>query len=70
MQLNEFKTIPDGAEVTWHYRSGIGHGTIVGVHVMGKTAAETMYSIRQHDHHDGEPAVVYHSGAAIRIAHK
>jgi hypothetical protein len=59
-----FKTIPPGTDVTWHYRSAIGHGTVIGVHQLGTTAANTMYSVRQHDHHPGEPAVVHHSGKA------
>lgn len=70
MKLLEFKTISAGTKVTWHYRSGIGHGTIEGVHKLGKTNADTMYSIRQHDHHEGEDAVVYHSGAAVSVVGK
>ncbi len=60
-----FKTIPAGTAVTWHYRSAIGHGTVTGVHKAGTTADNTMYSIKQHDHHPGEPAVVHHSGKAL-----
>jgi hypothetical protein len=25
-----FTTLPAGTSVTWHYRSAIGHGTVVG----------------------------------------
>ncbi len=60
-----FKTIPTGTAVTWHYRSAIGHGTVAGVHKLGTTAANTMYSIKEHDHHPGEPDVVFHSGKAL-----
>lgn len=60
-----FKTIPAGTSVTWHYRSAIGHGTVKGVHKLGTTAANTMYSVSEHDHHPGEPAVVIHSGKAL-----
>ncbi|HWG11425.1 MAG TPA: hypothetical protein VN693_08025 [Rhodanobacteraceae bacterium] len=60
-----FKTIPAGTKVTWHYRSAIGHGTVKGVHRKGTNAGNTMYSIAQHDHHPGEPAVVVHSGKAL-----
>lgn len=60
-----FKTIPVGTSVTWHYRSAIGHGTVAGVHKHGTTADDTMYSITEHDHHPGEPAVVFHSGKAL-----
>ncbi len=60
-----FETIPNGIEVTWHYRSAIGHGTVSGIHKRGSTAADTMYSIKQHDHHPGEPAVVHHYGKAL-----
>lgn len=60
-----FKTIPAGTAVSWHYRSAIGHGTVTGVHKHGTTAANTMYSIAEHDHHPGEPAVVFHSGKAL-----
>ena len=60
-----FETIPVGTSVTWHYRSASGHGTVKGVHKMGTTADNTMYSIEQHDHHPGEPAILVHSGAAL-----
>lgn len=65
-----FKTIPVGAKVSWRYRSAIGHGFVAGVHRMGATAATTMYSVRQTDHHvsrtgSREKDVVIHSGAAL-----
>ena len=60
-----FETIPVGTKVTWHYRSAIGHGTVKGVHEKGTNADNTMYSIAQHDHHPGEPAIVVHSGKAL-----
>lgn len=60
-----FKTISAGTAVSWHYRSAIGHGTVTGVHKLGTTADNTMYSIDEHDHHPGEPAVVRHSGKAL-----
>lgn len=60
-----FKTIPNGTSVTWHYRSAIGHGTVTGIHKLGTKADNTMYSIAEHDHHPGEPAVVFHSGKAL-----
>ena len=63
-----FKTIPVGTKVTWHYRSAIGHGSITGVFKMGTNADNTMYSVRQTDHHAGEPAIVHHSGKALRRA--
>ncbi len=65
-----FKTIPAGTSVSWHYRSAIGHGTVTGVHKSGTTAANTMYSIKEHDHHPGEPAVVFHSGEALTRTRK
>ena len=65
-----FKTIPGGTAVSWHYRSAIGHGTVTGVHELGTTAANTMYSIKEHDHHPGEPDVVFHSGKALTRAAK
>jgi hypothetical protein len=65
-----FETIPVGTTVSWHYRSAIGHGTVTGIHKHGTTAANTMYSIKEHDHHPGEPAVVHHSGEALRRAGK
>ena len=65
-----FKTLPAGTSVTWHYRSAIGHGTVTGIHKAGTTADNTMYSITQHDHHSGEPAVVFHSGKALTRARK
>ncbi len=60
-----FKTIPNGTAVTWHYRSAIGHGTVTGVHKLGTTADNTMYTIAEHDHHPREPDVVFHSGKAL-----
>ena len=60
-----FKTIRKGTSVTWHYRSAIGHGTVTGVHKLGTNADNTMYSIAEHDHHPGEPDVVFHSGKAL-----
>ncbi|GAB3784919.1 hypothetical protein [Dyella agri] len=63
-----FETIPVGTKVTWHYRSAIGHGTVKGVHEMGTNTDNTMYSVAQHDHHPGEPAIVHHSGKALTVA--
>ncbi len=60
-----FKTIPNGTGVSWHYRSAIGHGTVTGVHKLGTTADNTMYSIAEHDHHPGEPPVVFHFRKAL-----
>lgn len=65
-----FETIPAGTAVTWHYRSAIGHGTVTGVHKHGTTADNTMYSIKEHDHHPGEPDVVHHSGKALTCTEK
>ena len=64
------KTIPDGTSVTWHYRSAIGHGTVIGIHKMGTNADNTMYSIRETDHHPGEPEILHHTGKALSIVHK
>jgi hypothetical protein len=69
-KARSFKTIPAGTAVSWHYRSAIGHGTVTGVHKRGTTAANTMYSITEHDHHPGEPAVVFHSGKALTRTRK
>lgn len=60
-----FKIIPSGTSVSWHYRSAIGHGTVAGVHKKGTTNATTMYSVKEHDHHKGEPAIVHHTGKAL-----
>lgn len=65
-----FKTIPNGTSVTWHYRSAIGHGTVSGIHKRGTTADNTMYSIKEHDHHPGEPDIVHHTGKALTIVTK
>ena len=45
--------------------SAVIHGTVIGVHKMGTTADNTMYSVRQHDHHPGEPAILHHTGKAL-----
>ena len=66
----KFKTIPKGTSVTWHYRSAIGHGTVTGVHKLGTNADNTMYSIAEHDHHPGEPDIVFHSGKALTLVAK
>lgn len=58
-------TIPTGTAVTYHYRSAIGHGTVAGVSKKGTTSATTRYSIREKDHHPGEPAIVQHFGSAL-----
>lgn len=68
--MADFETIPNGTEVTWHYRGAIGHGTIAGVHKMGTTAANTEYSINEHDHHvsstgSREKSTVQHYGSAL-----
>lgn len=59
---------PAGTAVTWHYRSAIGHGTITGIRKAGTTHATTEYRIKEHDHHPGEPAVVFHYGRALTRA--
>ena len=59
------KTIAKGTKVTYHYRSAIGHGTVVGVCKKGTTSGNTEYSIRQSDHHEGEPAIVKHYGRVL-----
>lgn len=64
----ELKTIPKSTSVTWHYRSAIGHGAVTGVHRLGTNAENTMYSIAKHDHHPGEPDIVFHSGKALTPA--
>ena len=61
----EFDTIPVGTEVTWHYRSAIGHGTVKSIYKKGTNADTTEYSIQQHDHHAGEPEIVHHYGRAL-----
>ena len=63
-----FKTIPVGTKVSWHYRSAIGHGTVTGVSKMGTHADNTMYTVRETDHHPGEPDIVRHSGKALSRA--
>lgn len=65
---SDHKTLPKGTHVTWHYRSAIGHGVIEGVHKKGDSADTTEYSIRESDHHKGEPDVVYHYGSALTVA--
>lgn len=61
----EFDTIPAGTEVTWHYRSAIGHGTVKSIYKKGTNADTTEYSIEQKDHHPGEPKIVHHYGKAL-----
>lgn len=61
-----FKTIPVGTKVTWRYRSAIGHGKVIGIYKLGMTADKTMYSVHQTDYHTGEPAILHHSGKALK----
>ena len=69
-EKSSFKIIPGGTSVTWHYRSAIGHGTVIGVHKMGTNADNTMYSIKETDHHPGEPEILHHTGKALSIVKK
>lgn len=64
-EINSRLHWPSGTRVTWHYRSGIGHGTIKSIAKNAETHAETLYNITQHDHHEGEPEVVQHYGKAL-----
>lgn len=66
MKKNAFGLI--GKAVTHPYRSAIGHGTVVGVAKQGEKRATTMFKVRQHDHHPGEPALRNWSGAKIKVA--
>lgn len=61
------KPLPNGTHVTWHYRSAIGHGTIVGVAKQATKAEKILYKIREHDHHPGEPDIVEHYGSALTV---
>lgn len=63
----DFDTIPAGTDVTWHYRSAIGHGTVKSIYKEGTSADKTEYSIEQHDHHPGEPKIVHHYGKALTV---
>lgn len=67
---HKFRTIPNGTHVTWHYRTAIGHGTVIGIHKLGTSSANTEYSIREHDHHPGENAVLHHYGKALTVVSK
>lgn len=73
MAKNTCKTFPNGTKVTWHYRSAIGHGTVVGVAKVGKDCQHTKFRIKETDHHvsatgSREAAVVQHYGSALRKA--
>ena len=61
------KPLPKGTKVTWHYRSAIGHGTIVSVAKPAMKKSKILYNIRQHDHHKGEPSIVKHYGSALTV---
>lgn len=64
-EAKKFDTIPAGTEVTWHYRSAIGHDTVKSIYKKGTSADTTEYSIKQHDHHHGEAEIVHHYGKAL-----
>jgi hypothetical protein len=61
----KFATIPAGTPVTWPYRGATGHGTVQGVYKRGTNAGNTEYTIREHDHHPGEKAVLHHYGRVL-----
>lgn len=69
-RVRKTKTIPSGTAVTWRYRGGEGHGTVIGIASMGTTSATTRYRVREHDHHKGEKPVLIHTGRALRRARK
>lgn len=61
---------PDGTSVWYHYRSAVGHGTVIGVAKYGTTWDKTEYLIRETDHHvsskgSKEKPVVKHYGAVL-----
>jgi hypothetical protein len=64
-KVTAFKTIPEGTAVTWHDSSAIGHGTVAGVHTFGTTADNTIYLIKEHDHHSGELDILHQFGRAL-----
>lgn len=59
--------IPVGTHVTWHYRGAIGHGTITGIYKDNDDPEKVEYSIKETDHHDGEPDVLHHFGSALTV---
>ena len=70
--LNGVEVLKDRTNVTWHYRSAIGHGTIKGIQKMGASHSDTMYNIEQHDYHvsttgSHEPTIVRHYGKALTV---
>lgn len=65
--MKKFKTIPVGRKVWWHYRSAIGHGKIDGIYKIGTNAGNTIYNIKEFDHHKGEKNVLHHYGRALHI---
>jgi 2'-5' RNA ligase len=66
-ELAAFTPYKRGTKVSWHYRSAIGHGTIESVAKLGTSNARTLYNIREHDHHPGEPDIVQHYGSALTV---
>ena len=63
-----FKTNLIGNKVAGHYRRASGHGTVTGVAKMGTNEENTRDSVRETDHHPGEPDIVHHSGKALTRA--
>lgn len=61
---------PDGTSVWYHYRSAIGHATVMGVAKYGSTWDKTEFLLEQHDHHvsssgSKEKKVIKHYGSAL-----
>lgn len=65
-----FKTIPVGTSVWWHYRSAIGHGTVKGIYKKGTNKDNTIYNVEEHDHHEGEKSILHHAGSALHVGSK
>jgi len=71
---HSFKTLASGTKVSWPYRGTRGHGTVKGVHKLGKTAGDTAYTIEQHDHHvsksgSKEKKHLIHYGRVLTVIH-
>lgn len=57
-----------GDPVSWPYRATEGHGRVVSIARQDSNPDKILYNVRQVDHHPGEPAIVQHTGAVLRMS--
>lgn len=70
MSRKDESSFKAGEPVSWTYRSGTGHGSLVKQVKDGKSAADREWEIREVDHHTGEKKHVRHFETDLRHSSK